>query len=80
MSCTDWPRPRFGLWKVRNEGTQDTMMPEWERKALAKDIAEAQTEEKAKGCSSCLWIVGVIAVAFLLLGILIVICAKAAKY
>jgi hypothetical protein len=56
------------------------MMPEWERKALAKDIAEAQTEEKAKGCSSCLWIVGVIAVAFLLLGILIVICAKAAKY
>ncbi len=55
-------------------------MPEWERKALAKDIAEAQTEEKAKGCSSCLWMMGVIAAALLLLGILIVVCAKADGY
>ncbi len=40
------------------------VMPDWERKMLAKDIAEAQSEEKAKGCGCLLKTVLIIVAAF----------------
>jgi hypothetical protein len=52
------------------------MMPEWGRKALAKDIAEAQTEEKAKGCSSCLKTMGIMAPPLVGLTILLMVLIR----
>jgi hypothetical protein len=65
------------------EKDEAPVMPEWERKALAKDIAEAKSKEEARGCLGCLKFVGCAAAVLLglavLLGTLIVICAKTGR-